>query len=241
MLGSWVRAPAGSQNRSQAYAWLFVYIINSNFLLLIPNKNITFDTRMGCTELNQQNIGIEDELLVSGVNARTSDSFRTLYALLSKPLIRFSNKYLNCIADSEDVVHDVFIEFWQSKYRFNDFKSIRSLLFTATKNRTLNFLKRRKRTINNISFLEYESAEERPVNLFEITHEIRAIFEKSLTSLPEQCEKIMNSFKEGLNSIEIAIRYKLSPSTVRAQKRRGIKLIRSFFSSRISSQLSSRY
>jgi RNA polymerase sigma-70 factor (ECF subfamily) len=164
-----------------------------------------------------------------------------LYSSLDKPLIRFSNKYLNCTPDAEDVVHDVFVQFWLSKYTFSDIKSIRSFLFTATKNKTLNYLKRKRRVVNNIEFLEFEAADERPVSFFDFSYEIKSMFETSLGQLPEQCEKIMKSFKDGLNSIEIAIRFKLAPSTVRAQKRRGIKLIRTFFSSRLSSQLSSRY
>src|SRR3989339_600951 len=196
---------------------------------------------MECSASHNQNVSIDDEIFVSGVNKRTPESFRTLYSSLDKPLIRFSNKYLNCTPDAEDVVHDVFIQFWQSKYTFSDIKSIRSFLFTATKNKTINYLKRKRRVVNNIDFLEFEAAEERPASFFDFRYEIKSMFETSLGQLPEQCEKIMKSFKEGLNSIEIAIRYKLAPSTVRAQKRRGIKLIRAFFSSRLSSQLSSRY
>ena len=196
---------------------------------------------MECSASHNQNVSINDEIFVSGVNKRTPESFRTLYSSLDKPLIRFSNKYLNCTPDAEDVVHDVFIQFWQSKYTFSDIKSIRSFLFTATKNKTLNYLKRKRRVVNNIDFLEFEVADERPANFFDFSYEIKSMFETSLGQLPEQCERIMKSFKDGLNSIEIAIRYKLAPSTVRAQKRRGIKLIRTFFSSRLSSQLSSRY
>ena len=196
---------------------------------------------MECSASHNQNVSIDDEIFVSGVNKRTPESFRTLYSSLDKPLIRFSNKYLNSTPDAEDVVHDVFIQFWQSKYTFSDIKSIRSFLFTATKNKTINYLKRKRRVVNNIDFLEFEAAEERPASFFDFSYEIKSMFETSLGQLPEQCEKIMKSFKEGLNSIEIAIRYKLAPSTVRAQKRRGIKLIRAFFSSRLSSQLSSRY
>lgn len=196
---------------------------------------------MECSASQNQNVSIDDEIFVSGVNRRTPDSFRKLYSSLDKPLIRFSNKYLNCTPDAEDIVHDVFIQFWLSKYTLSDIKSIRSFLFTATKNKTLNYLKRKRRVVNNIEFLEFEAADERPANFFDFSYEIKSMFETSLGQLPEQCEKIMNSFKDGLNSIEIAIRYKLAPSTVRAQKRRGIKLIRTFFSSRLSSQLSSRY
>ncbi|PKO96278.1 MAG: hypothetical protein CVU12_06245 [Bacteroidetes bacterium HGW-Bacteroidetes-7] len=196
---------------------------------------------MECSASQNQNVSIDDEIFVSGVNKRTPDSFRKLYSSLDKPLIRFSNKYLNCTPDAEDVVHDVFVQFWLSKYTFSDIKSIRSFLFTATKNKTLNYLKRKRRVVNNIEFLEFEAADERPVSFFDFSYEIKSMFETSLGQLPEQCEKIMKSFKDGLNSIEIAIRFKLAPSTVRAQKRRGIKLIRTFFSSRLSSQLSSRY
>ena len=212
-----------------------------NFLVLIPNKNITFDSEMESPASQHQKVSLDDQEFVSGVNRRAPDSFRRLYSSLDKPLIRFSNKYLNCTPDAEDIVHDVFIQFWQSKYTFTDIKSIRSFLFTATKNRSLNYLKRRRKVVNNIAFLEFEAADERTSNFFDLNYEIKALFDTSLGQLPSECKKIMNSFKEGMNSLEIAIRYKLAPSTVRAQKRRGIELIRTFFNRRLSSQLFSRY
>src|SRR3989339_1027566 len=152
---------------------------------------------MECSASHNQNVSIDDEIFVSGVNKRTPESFRTLYSSLDKPLIRFSNKYLNCTPDAEDVVHDVFIQFWQSKYTFTDIKSIRSFLFTATKNRSLNYLKRKRRVVNNIDFLEFEAADDRPSNFFDLNYEIKALFDTSLGQLPAECKKIMNSFIEG--------------------------------------------
>ncbi|MEN6618024.1 MAG: sigma-70 family RNA polymerase sigma factor [Rikenellaceae bacterium] len=163
------------------------------------------------------------------VNNRTSDSFGKLFILYDKPLIRFSNRYLHCLSDAEDVVQDVFIQFWQSDYTFTDGKSIESFLYTATKNRSLNFLKRNRKLIHNISFLEYETADEPPNNFFDWNYELKSMFESSLGQLPLECKKIMSYFTEGLNSLEIAIYLKIAPSTVRAQKRRGIQILKNIF------------
>ena len=45
--------------------------------------------------------------------------------------------------DSEDVVQDVFIEFWSKNYDFRDYESIRALLYRSVYNKALNVIKHR--------------------------------------------------------------------------------------------------
>lgn len=176
---------------------------------------------------------LKEDLDVCSINNRTADSFRVLYSLYAVPLIRFSSKYLINKCDAEDIIQDVFVEFWQGKSKFTNMAQVRSYLYKATKSHTLNYIKRRKRMVYNVSFLEYEHSSDMPNNFFDLHSELRSLFDSSLGELPRECKKIMNYIIKGLNSFEIAKKLNSAPSTVRAQKRRGISLIKDFcFSSR---------
>lgn len=171
------------------------------------------------------------ESFILDVNSRTNNSFCKIFLLYHKPLIRFSNRYLNCLADAEDTVNEVLLQFWESNYVFPDTKSAKAFLYTATRNKSINFLKRKKKLIHNISFLENESTvDDYNNNFFEFElnfdYKIKSLLEAALGDLPHECERIMRYFKKGLNSSEIADILKIAPSTVRSQKKRGISIIK---------------
>jgi RNA polymerase sigma factor (sigma-70 family) len=177
-------------------------------------------------------IKIKDQFILD-FNNRTDNSFSKLFNLYNKNLIRFSNRYFNCLADAEDTVDDVLLQLWESKYNFDDRKSLKSFLYTATRNRSINTIKRNKRLKHDISFLEYESLQDDCCNNFfnfdydlDFDFRIKSILESALGDLPEECRRIMQLFKKGFNSSEIASLTGVCPGTVRSQKKRGISIIR---------------
>ncbi|MFA6769707.1 MAG: sigma-70 family RNA polymerase sigma factor [Bacteroidales bacterium] len=169
---------------------------------------------------------LKSDLFVDSVNERTPEVFGILYSLYSAQLILFSSKYLVNKCDAEDLIQDVFIEFWQRKSKFSHIAQVKSYLYKATKSHTLNFIKREKKMVYNISFLEYEQADDKPNNFFDLHHELCLLFDSSLMELPRECKRIMRYIIKGLNSFEIAKKLNTAPSTVRAQKRRGLSLIK---------------
>lgn len=171
---------------------------------------------------------LKSDSFVSSINERTSESFSVLYCLYANELIRFSSYLLNNNSDAEDIIQDVFVEFWQGKSEFSHISQVKSYLYKASKSHTLNYAKRKKRMVFNISFLENEQANDMPNNFFDLHHELCSIFDSSLGELPRECRKIMNLIIKGLTSFEIARKLQNAPSTVRAQKKRGISLIKEF-------------
>lgn len=169
---------------------------------------------------------IKSDLFVNSINDRTSDSFRIVYSLYAPALIRFSSKYLINRCDAEDIIQDVFIEFWQGKSKFSTVEQVRSYLYKATKSHTLNYVKRKKRVVFNISFLENRDSNDMPNNFFDFHNELYSLFDSSLGSLPKECKKIFGFIIKGFSSFEIGQKLDRAPSTIRAQKRRGISLIK---------------
>jgi RNA polymerase sigma-70 factor (ECF subfamily) len=170
----------------------------------------------------------EKELLVRSVNERTPGSFRTLYSLYAKPLIRFSTRHISCRCEAEDVIQDVFVELWKSNVKFDDLAQIRGYLYKAVKSRSLTALRRRRRFLFNLSFMENRQSEDQPANFFDFHKELLSVFDSSLGQLPTECKRIFSFLMRGFSSSSISEKINCAPSTVRAQKRRGISIIRRF-------------
>ncbi|MCK9304524.1 MAG: sigma-70 family RNA polymerase sigma factor [Bacteroidales bacterium] len=174
---------------------------------------------------------------IYGINNRSEESFNALFYVYNRPLVKFANRYIGCLTDAEDVVHDVFLQFWEGEYTFADRNVLKSFLYTVTKNKAINFLKKKSKLHFDVSFLEYECNYEEPNNnFFPIHTEFWAFLDSALGQLPFECKKIMRLIAKGLATSEIAQKLGIAPSTVRAQKRRGISLIRDDYNNEIEKE-----
>ncbi len=162
---------------------------------------------------------------IAGINSRSEKSFELMFKLFYRELVYFSGLLQNSGDDAEDVVHDVFIQFWESRYTFNDIKSLRSFLYTVVKNKTINKINRRNRLCKDTSLLEKEPDQEKIISSI-IDTEVLSIINYSIDQLPKECGKIMRLILKGYSCAEIAVKLNLAPSTVRAQKRIGISMLR---------------
>lgn len=162
---------------------------------------------------------------ILGVNTRLEKAFEHLFNAFYRELVYFSFKLNNSVQDSEDIVHDVMITLWESNYQFENNQSLRSFLYTAVKNRTYNHIKREKKLSNNISHLE-DKADESKIEKSIIETELLSILNLAINELPTECKKIMSHLVAGKSCVEISIIMNLAASTVRAQKKRGLTLLK---------------
>ncbi len=164
---------------------------------------------------------------VEGVNSRSLSAFDVLFKLHYRELVYFSSIICGSVQDAEDIVHDVLIQLWESAYKFENHIALRSFLYTSTKNRTINFVKRHNKQLNDISFLDLRDNNESII--VAITDaEVLSLINLAITRLPSECAKVMKLILQGYSSAEIAVMLDLAQSTVRAQKRRGISLLRKY-------------
>lgn len=73
-------------------------------------------------------------------------AFEQLYRTMAEPLTRYLMPMLRSKSDTLDVVHDVFVRFWERRKRIALGGSARALLYTMCRNQALNRLKREKRS-----------------------------------------------------------------------------------------------
>ncbi|HKJ43262.1 MAG TPA: sigma-70 family RNA polymerase sigma factor, partial [Sunxiuqinia sp.] len=83
----------------------------------------------------------EDILIFDQVTRGGSNEFETLFKKYYNSLCHFSMKYVQDDFIAEDVVQEVFTKIWEDKRKIKIQGSVKSYLYTAVRNRSLNKLK----------------------------------------------------------------------------------------------------
>ena len=143
-------------------------------------------------------------------------------------LCLFANKYIENLEASQDLVQDVFIRIWEEKIAFKNDKAIKSYLYTAVKNQSLDYLKSvyvrttQSLDVQDISKWEADMFFHSEVVISDTNH----ILEKAITALPEKCAQIIRLSMKGMSNPEISEELKISVNTIKLQKKIAYKRLR---------------
>ena len=152
-------------------------------------------------------------------------AFESLFNMMYRPLCRFCLRIVRVREVAEEVVSDVFHTIWQNRDRI-EVTSHRSYLYTAVRNRGLDYL----RSLSRMTpFCDLQMASHVAVDLPDshelITREeLDALIRKSIAALPDQRQLIFRMSREdGLKYREIAQRLNISVKTVETQMGRALR------------------
>ena len=145
-------------------------------------------------------------------------------------LVYFAFRLLKNKEAGEDIVQDVFMMLFERGDSFEDSDLLKSFLYITVRNRCLDYLKHRKvmerHQAVSIAFGKELSYDSIWASLVEA--ETLSIIKEAIDQLPTECAKVMHLALLGYNSTEIAKKLNVEPSTVRAQKQRGISLLKRY-------------
>ncbi|NLU93040.1 RNA polymerase sigma-70 factor [Chitinophaga sp. Ak27] len=169
-----------------------------------------------------------EHLLLQKLAAGEQSAFQFLFNQHYKALCYFANSIVANDQEAEDLVQESFSKLWNKRTDFKTAANIKAFLFIATKNACLNFLKSRERlTIKEKEFSYLQTVDTGFDPLLTETEVIQQLYNE-IEALPTQCRKIFKmSYLEGRKNEDIAVALRISYNTVRAQKLRALKLIRS--------------
>ena len=153
--------------------------------------------------------------------------FEQIYIAYFSKMKHFAKEYVLSDEDAENIVQDVFGELWERKEILELPINIIAYLFTAIKNRCVDFL-RRKILIKDIEDklqeeyrltlqAKYYSLEYLDLDILE-EESIEQILSKAIDALTEKCREIFIKNKiEGKKQKEIAAELNISINTVETQ------------------------
>lgn len=158
-------------------------------------------------------------------DSKEQDKFEYIYLHFRKQMLNYANQLLNNPYDSEDVVHNTFIDIAKSMYLFDkrSDKEICSYLMCATRGHVYNFMRKSKNETEALSSLKYIL----PIydDSVEIISEYDMLVE-AIRNLDELYSDVLYlHYVEQLTDREISVLLGRKPSTIRTQIVRGkIKL-----------------
>ncbi len=156
------------------------------------------------------------------------NAFEKLFKNYYEDLCLFAYKYLKDLDLSEQIVQDVFYTFWKNRKTIAIHTSVKSYLYTATKNQCLKEIRSKKYEEQYVS--QEKSIPGQYVNtpVDELNaKELNNLIELTLKTLPEKTRQIFTMSRyQGLKYTEIAEKLSISIKTVEARMGKALKAFR---------------
>lgn len=179
-------------------------------------------------------------LLEKDILERIKQGDREVFNLVFKRffpgLCTFARDYIKTYDVAEDIVQEVFINFWVNRDKIQIRISLKAYLYRCVYNRCLNYLRDTHSHPRNISLDEENFKQLIEISLPDLTdsdfnnlfsEKVEEELDKAIETLPEKCKEIfMMCRNEHLAYSEIAKKLDISLSTVKTQMSRAMnKLI----------------
>ncbi|MEJ2504350.1 MAG: sigma-70 family RNA polymerase sigma factor [Gemmatimonadota bacterium] len=157
---------------------------------------------------------LADQDLIVAIRAGDERALETLVASYWDTLLQYAARVLRGAADPQDVVQEAFIRLWTHRERWGSDGSVRSLLYTVTRNVALDELRRDARATRAVQAADRPDPPGPPSDDAEAS-ELRASVRAAVAALPAKRQEVFRlAREEGLSYAEIAAVMGLSPQTV---------------------------
>lgn len=165
-----------------------------------------------------------DEGFLAGLQEKIArddqHAFRQVFNHFAGKLTLFAYAIVKNKEAATEIVDEVFVRIWRQRAELPQIQFLKTYLYTATKNSSLNYLSRKahEQQLEPFDFIniQLQPAEEPDQQL--ITAEIMARIQSAVEELPPRCKMIFKLVREdGLKYREVAEILHLSVNTVDAQ------------------------
>lgn len=183
---------------------------------------------------------------ISELKSGSEKVFREIMEQWYSRLFNFANGYLNNKENTKEVIQDVFLQLWYHRQKLADNTSLNAYLFTLTRNRCIDLIRREKlmlqfRTDKQEEYLrltESYQALSDPILDGIFTLELQSEIDKAVNSLPEQCRKVfIMSRTNRMKNKEISSILNLSEKTVESHLTKALRTIRTMLEQKFPGML----
>ncbi|WP_418639251.1 RNA polymerase sigma-70 factor [Winogradskyella sp.] len=162
------------------------------------------------------------------VHPKKLDGLKSLYETLYPSLCLFANTYLSDMDTAKDIVQEVFITIWERDTPYPNFYAIKALLYTAVRNRCLDYLKSKyHKSMVQSAAIDFDHMLSDDFFYTQLTlTDTYAQLETAIQQLPKKSEAVIRLTLNDYTNKEIAEELCISKNTVKSQKRIAYKKLR---------------
>lgn len=155
----------------------------------------------------------------------SNNQFEKLYKRFQPSLINYAYYLTRSSEDSVELVNDVFLSVWNKRNRLKLDSNLKTYLYTAVKNRSINYIKKNKLVTVFDEQIDTLSDFEADHSLLE--KEQLIIIQQIMNDLPSKCRQVFAMSRiDQLSNKEIASLLDISIKTVEAQITKALKIFR---------------
>jgi len=171
---------------------------------------------------------LDINLLLNRIKQGDKGSFKQLFYHLYPDLVAYAKGYLYDKNKSEDIVQDVFLYLWEHAKEIEIDSSLKSYLFTMTRNKSLNYLRSIKMHVDveALDSMAWFSAKGDDLTRQDHKKEFNRVM-KIVQNFPTGMRQVFTlKYFDNLTYLEVAEALDISVNTVKTQlKRAKIKLL----------------
>lgn len=154
-----------------------------------------------------------------------NEIFEGLFRSYFQDLMRFVCSYVNDEEVAKDIVHDVFFALLKNKKHLDTSYSMKSYLFTLSRNYALNYLKHLR--VVTMNEREVTESLENAGDELEVYEERVSRLNEKMAELPEkQREVLVKCFVDGRKYKDVADEMEISVNSLKTHLSRGLKFLR---------------
>lgn len=153
-------------------------------------------------------------------------AFQQLFHHFYNDLVYFSKSIVQDKEIAEDIVSDIMLKIWNGKIDYTTVKNVKTYLFQATKNSSLNNANREKIHLKYVNSNTSNDFSKSPEQLL-IDKELKMLLESAINELPEKTRMAFTLVKDNLCTYkEVSEIMNISTNTVDRHIQIAIKKIR---------------
>lgn len=170
---------------------------------------------------------MNEKYLISELNSQNKVVFDFIFNYYYSGLCAYARRWVAAPEVAEDLVQDFFVKLWIDSPNLNITSSLRSYLFTAVKNRSVNYLKHARVKEQYGAQTMWEARDQEHAGWEFSEPELMEMIEKGLEKLPPRCREIfvMSRF-EGQDNAKIAENLGIAKRTVELQISNALRALR---------------
>lgn len=145
---------------------------------------------------------MEAQELFNDVRAGNREAFDSLVRRFNDTLVAFAHDIIGDKAAAQDVVQDTLVHLWLHRGRVKEDTPVVPLLYIATRNRALNYVRSRRRAEERYQYLPEPTEES--AHHYVVQEEALRLLEEAISKLPARTAQVIRLRLDGLKQEEIA-------------------------------------